>query len=142
MADLGRLSSQLTIHEGYRLRPYRDSKGKITVGVGRNLSDRGVKPDEISLMLRNDIADALRECRQYGWFNGLDDVRQNVILNMVFNMGMPRLLGFKVTIGHIAAGRFAEASEEMLDSDWARRDVSEDRSGELSRMMKSGKWPG
>jgi lysozyme len=145
-----KLKEILTRHEELRLWPYLCPAGKRTIGVGRNLDDKGLSKEEIAMLLDegisekvaemlldNDIADAIKECNQkFPWFDGLNEARTIVVISMVFNMGMPRFLGFRKTIGHIEAGRFGAAADEMLDSRWARQ-VGR-RATELAQMMRDG----
>ena len=137
-----RLAKRLKIHEGEvktggRHRMYTASVGKITIGYGRNLSDRGLSDSEAAFLLNNDMADVVEECRrEFQWFDKLDDVRQEVILNMVFNLGMPKFKKFKKTITYIEQRNFTMASEEMLNSKWARQVGS--RALELSHEMQFG----
>jgi lysozyme len=132
-----KLIAQLEIDEDRRKIIYKDTLGKITGGVGRNLSDRPFSDDEIDLMLKNDIAFVERELdRRIPWWRKLDDVRQNVIANMAFNMGVPRLLGFSMTLDLVNSGRFDAAAEEMLRSRWAVQ--VGDRAKRLSTMMRKG----
>jgi lysozyme len=70
------LEDQIKRHEGKRLNPYVCSAGKLTIGYGRNLEDRGITDDEALLMLHNDIMSARNEARSIDWFRGLDSVRQ------------------------------------------------------------------
>lgn len=134
-----RLSDQLEIDEGKRSRMYLDSVGKWTAGVGRNLSDRAFSEDEIQLMLSNDIALAVRDVRQLvPGFDQLDDVRQEVLANMSFNLGFSRLAGFRRFIAAVNASEFAEASLEMLDSKWAKQVGA--RAQRLSKAMRTGSW--
>jgi lysozyme len=115
-----RLNVQLVVDEGRSAKIYVDTVGKVTGGVGRNLTDRGFSQDEIDLMLRNDIALATRELdRVLPWWRQLNDVRQEVMVNMMFNMGAPRLLGFKKFLQYGESGRWDAAAAEMLDSKWA-----------------------
>lgn len=131
------LIAQLKRHEGVRNKPYRDTVGKLTIGVGRNLDDVGINQDEIDLMLRNDISRAMTALRKYlPWFDGLDEARQNVLLNMTFNMGIAGLLEFKNTLNFIKAGQYEQASSEMLKSRWAAQ-VGQ-RVVELSNIMRNG----
>lgn len=135
--DIDRLITQLKVHEGTRSKVYLDTEGIETIGVGRNLRDRGLSDEEIELMLANDIKDFQEEVdRAFSWWADLDDVRQRVIVDMAFNMGTGSLSKFKLTLGHIEAGRFEEASVEMLDSKWARQVGN--RAKCLSKMMKTG----
>ena len=129
-------------HEGERLKPYRCSAGKLTIGVGHNLDDNGIPKHISDALLMHDLAECLRELRaNFPWFEKLNDARRAAVTDMVFNMGLPAFKKFKNTIRFIEADEFENASMEMLDSKWAREDVSPDRSGRLSIMMRTGEWP-
>ena len=135
--DIDRLITQLKIHEGVRSKVYLDTEGIETIGVGRNLVDRGLSDDEIELMLANDIRDFQEEVESaFPWWSDMDDVRQRVVVDMAFNMGLGSLSKFVNTLAHIENGRYEEASVEMLDSKWARQ--VGDRANVLSDMMKTG----
>lgn len=134
-----RLAKQLEIDEGKRPKMYQDTVGKWTAGVGRNLSDRSFNDDEIQLMLANDIALATKDARQLvPGFDNLDDVRQEVLANMAFNMGYAKLSGFKRFLAAVNGSEFAEASLEMLDSRWANQVGA--RALRLSKAMRTGAW--
>lgn len=134
-----KLSAQLNVDEGRRALMYLDSVGKWTGGVGRNLSDRPFSEDEIDLMLRNDIAYVERELdRRIPWWRELSEARQNVLANMAFNLGVPRLLGFVKTLDLIRAKRYDAAAAEMLDSKWARQ--VGDRAKRLADQMRKGEF--
>ena len=131
---------QLRLHEGERLKPDRCTAGKLTIGVGRNLEDRGITREEASYLLANDIAAEERELlRALPWVANLDEVRQRVLLDMAFNMGVVGLLAFKRTLATIQAGDYQRAAAMMLDSKWAGQ-VGQ-RAERLSRMMATGKDP-
>ena len=135
--DIDRLITQLKVHEGVRSKVYLDTEGIETIGVGRNLRDRGLSDDEIELMLANDIRDFQEEVeRAFPWWSDMDDVRQRVVVDMAFNMGLGSLSKFVNTLAHIENGRYEEAGVEMLDSKWARQ--VGDRANVLSDMMKTG----
>jgi lysozyme len=114
---------QLRIDEGVKNRPYKDSVGKLTIGVGRNLDDVGVNDDEIDLMLENDLDEAERTVRRVlvGAWDDLNDARKAVLCNMAFNLGFDRLSGFKKLIAAVREGRYADAADEMLTSKWAEQ---------------------
>lgn len=134
-----RLAKQLEVDEGKRAKMYQDTVGKWTAGVGRNLSDRAFSEDEIQLMLSNDIALATKDARQLvPGFDNLDDVRQEVLTNMSFNMGYAKLAGFKRFLAAVNGSEFAEASLEMLDSKWAKQVGA--RALRLSKAMRTGAW--
>ena len=118
-AELERLREQLILHEGLRLKPYRDTVGKLTIGVGRNLDDKGISPTEAIQFLDHDIEDVSRELRAgLPCFLTLDGVRQSVLIDMGF-MGVARLLQFKKMIAALERQNYQGAAAEMLLSKWA-----------------------
>jgi len=135
-----RLKIQLVRHEGLKLKPYKDTVGKVTIGVGRNLDDVGITSEEAMLLLENDIAKCAKGLRDnLPWFEQLDEVRQRVLLDMAFNLGINGLLKFKKTLGFVQAGEYGLAATEMLHSQWAEQVGI--RSSTLSYMMRVGKDP-
>jgi lysozyme len=135
--NYNRLIEQLKLHEGVRDRPYKDSVGKLTIGVGRNLTDKGLKPKEIEYLLMNDIMDCIDDLNKYlPWWRQLNEVRQRVLMDMCFNLGIGGLLGFKNTLAFIQSGDYEQASQNMLLSKWASQ-VGQ-RSRRLSEMMRTG----
>jgi lysozyme len=140
MIDRAAMTRQLRLHEGERLKPYRCTAGKLTIGVGRNLDDRGITAEESAYLLANDIAREERALlRELPWVSGLDEVRQRVLLDMAFNLGIQGLLKFRLTLSAIQAGQYERAASMMLDSLWAKQ-VGQ-RAERLSRMMATGKDP-
>lgn len=138
-ALMNRIKAQLVRHEGLRLKPYRCTAGKLTIGIGRNLDDRGISQREAYVLLENDIQNCEKQLLDEipEIYNGLDDVRQSVLLNMCFNLGIKGLLEFKNTLAFIAAGDWERAANGMLASKWAKQ-VGK-RAIELSEMMRKGK---
>jgi lysozyme len=111
--------AQLVRHEGLRLRPYLDTVGKTTIGVGRNLTDRGITQAEAFYLLANDIDICLHQLTaSFPWFVDLDPVRQRVWVDLCFNMGIAKLYAFKQTLSAMAAGKYEVAAAEFKDSDW------------------------
>lgn len=132
------LIAQLQRHEGLRLKPYTDTVGKLSIGVGRNLTDRGISEAEAGVLLANDIEIVRIELSNAApWWLRLDDVRQRVLADMAFNLGVPVLLTFSVMLAAVKRGDFALASAEMLRSRWAEQ-VGE-RAQRLARMMRTGR---
>lgn len=118
--DMDSLIEQLVDHEGLELFPYEDTLGIITIGVGRNLEERGISEDEAFYLLSNDIEVIWDELiKQHPIVEDLDDQRQMVLLDMAFNMGVPRLGKFKKMWAAIEEGDMNEASKQALDSRWA-----------------------
>ena len=134
-----RLAEQLKVHEGLRLKPYKDTAGKWTIGIGRNLEDKGITEQEALFMLNNDVDyfyDKIK--KEINWFWALDDARQNVLVNMAFNLGVSGLLTFKNTLRLISVGHYYEAAEEMLNSKWANQVGY--RAEELAEQMRTGEF--
>lgn len=131
-----KLIAQLEVDEDKRSKPYRCTAGKLTIGVGRNIEDRGLSDDEIRYLLNNDIDIICRELdRAIPWWREMDDARQNVFINMCF-MGVPRFLGFKKMLACAQAKRYDAAAGEMIDSKWA--DQVGHRAARLARVMRTG----
>jgi lysozyme len=116
--DRKRLTDTLIRHEALRLKPYRCSEGKLTIGVGRNIDDNGISEDEAIYMLNNDIDATEKQLRKFSWFEDLSDVRQEVLLNLHFNIGRSSFLRFKMMIRALENGDYLEAGVQMKDSKW------------------------
>lgn len=143
-------------HEGFRRCSYRCTEGKLTIGYGYNLEANPLHLSEIEIeaLLRCGISRKyaetllLREieeltvalAKQLTFFDRLGEMRKSVLINMAYNMGVPRFMGFKNTLALISAGRYETASTEMLKSKWAHQ--VGDRAKELSNMMRTGKATG
>ena len=130
------LEDMLIRHEGLMLKPYHDSVKKLTIGIGRNLDDVGITEEEARYLLRNDIQKVVSQAKQFPWYDGLSNPRKQVVLNMIFNLGLTRFSKFRNTIGCISRGEYAEAAKEMLDSTWAKQ-VGK-RATELAKIMETG----
>ena len=131
------LIDQLIDHEGMELEVYEDSLGIPTIGIGRNLVDRGITEDEARFLCNNDIDIVERELvAEFPIVAELDSIRQRVLIDMAFNVGVPRLTGFRKMWAAIHCGDYAEAAVEMMDSKWARQ-VGR-RAKRLSSMMETG----
>ncbi len=136
---MNRIKAQLVRHEGLKLKPYRCTAGKLTIGIGRNLDDCGISQKEAYAMLERDILDCEQRLLEEipNIYNNLDEVRQSVLLNMCFNLGIKGFLEFKNTLAFIGAGDWERAANNMLASKWAKQ-VGR-RAVELSEMMRKGK---
>lgn len=126
-------------HEGLRLKPYRCTSGKLTIGVGRNLEDNGIGKEEALLMLDNDIMNTVGELSAtVPMFSSLGYARQAVLIDMCFALGLPSFLSFKKMLKAVSEFDFHTAGNEILESRWATQ-VGR-RAYELSEMMKNGEW--
>lgn len=143
--NLERLQKRLERVEGKRSRPYKDTKGFWTIGIGHNLDARGISEAVISALLAEDV----KSCedildKKLPWWRDLDDVRQEVLLELVFNMGWGNGLSgfssFKQTIPAIQAGDYEKAARGLRGSKWAR-DVKDFRASTLVKALREGEWP-
>ena len=143
MTDRDRLRAQLIRHEGVKLVAYRDSLGFWTIGCGRLIDTRkggGITQDEAEYLLSGDIDRVTRGlfARFPTWFPQLDPVRQAVMVEMGFQLGLRGLGAFAQTLGAVAEGEYARAATAMLESRWARQTPG--RASELAEQMRSGAW--
>jgi lysozyme len=100
--NIAKLKESIKKFEGLELKPYYCPAKKLSIGYGRNLEDRGITKNEADFLLANDILNIKLELEdKLPIYKKLDDVRKNVLIEMAFNMGVPRLLGFKKTIQHL-----------------------------------------
>lgn len=135
--DRGVLQQQLLRDEGLRLKVYVDTVGKRTIGVGRNLDDVGITNSEALLLLDHDIDRAEQACVSvFPWFGDLDPVRQRVLINMTFNLGIGSLQTFTHTLEAVKDGRYKTAALAMVNSKWAQQVGA--RAVRLASMMESG----
>ncbi len=133
------LKEQLIRHEGLRLKPYRCTAGKLTIGVGHNLDDVGISKEEAMILLDNDIQRAKDSLfAALPWVKALAEVRQAVLINMTFNLGITGLLGFKNTLRTIEGRDFKAAADGMRKSKWAEQ--VKGRAEELARQMETGEY--
>lgn len=134
------LSKKLArLHEGFRPRPYKDSAGVLTIGYGRNLEE-GISREEAEDLLTHDLTRARATLMvAFPWFPLLCEARQAVLVDMCFNLGYPRLGGFKRFLAAVAGGQYATAKHEMLNSLWAQQ-VGQ-RAHRLAEMMRTGETP-
>lgn len=132
------LQRHLRWAEGVRQKPYRDTVGKLTIGVGRNLSDRGLSLDEIDHLLTNDVVLVLDACKALPYWNHLNEARRLVVADMIFNMGEGTFHTFKKMEDALVHGLYDEAAREMEDSTWYHQ--VKRRSRPLVKAMRTGVW--
>ncbi len=129
-------------HEGVEKYAYKCTADKVTIGVGRNIDKSGgigLSDDEIDYLLSNDIKRVSAELiRAFSWYSELDEVRKDAMIDMCFNMGLPRLSKFKNSLAAMANGDYDIAAIEFLDSNWAKQVGS--RSITITDMIRSGEY--
>lgn len=155
------LKAMLIRHEGQVRRgnmhvPYDDKTGarfdqgdtligKLTIGIGHNISDVGITDEQAMILLTDDLDMVRCELDQtLPWWRRMDEVRRAVIISLGFNLGVltplnkAKLLSFKTTLGLIEDGKYAEAADRLLTLPWAKQ-VGQ-RAIELTDMLRTGKW--
>lgn len=131
------LIAQLELHEGKRRFPYQDTRGNTTIGVGRNLTGKGLSEDEIQYLLNNDLDEVVADLATFPWFHDLDAVRQRVMVDFRFNVGPATFRSFKRMLRGMAEKDYALASRSLRESLWAKQ-VQPSRADRLIEMLRTG----
>lgn len=135
-----KLTGLLVRHEGLRLKPYRDTGGFLTIGIGRNLDGKGLSYIEAYALCANDIAEVEAQLtKAFSWFKDLSPTRQDVLIDMTF-MGIGKVMQFHGMIAALTAKNYRAAAKEMLDSKWAKQVGN--RATELAAMMETDQYIG
>lgn len=115
-------------------------EGNLTIGVGHNLTAKGLSQKSRDFILeQDDVPDALMSLEaNFPWVMELDEIRKGALLNMNFNMGPRGLAQFKTFLAKMQAKDFPGAAEAMLDSLWAKQVGA--RATRLSLQIESGFW--
>lgn len=143
------LYDRIRRHEGLRLTVYDDATGKAimagsvvkgnpTIGYGALLSaPGGITREEAELLLRNRVAQAETDAATLPAWTKLDAVRRDVLVEMVFQMGLAGVRQFKNTLAAMECGDYEAAAIGMRASLWARQ--TPERAAELAEIMRTGK---
>lgn len=133
--------SDLLIHEGgFRLKPYQDTEGVMTIGAGHNLEE-GISQRVAEILFEEDLQRAHEDAVAVVGeeeFQFLSRARKDVIENMAFNLGRGRLASFSRMLMALRRGDYGMAAREMLDSRWARQVGG--RASYLSEVMRRGDY--
>lgn len=127
--------------EGLKHKPYKCSAGKLTIGIGRNIEDRGISDATAFQMLEEDIYLALDDAYKIftvDFFNSLSQPRQHAILNMIFNLGGVRFSKFKNMIAAMRAKDWDLAAKEAKESLWYKQVGS--RGDRVIELIKNEKY--
>ena len=131
-----KLRKSLVLHEGYKNFPYTDTVGKITIGIGYNLTDRGLDDDWINTQYLNDVNYFYDKFSStFVWFDHLNTDRQIILIDMAF-MGWQRFLEFGKLIVALSTYDYLRAAHEMLNSKWAIQTRA--RAARLAEAMETG----
>lgn len=140
--------AELERDEGVRKIPYLDSRGIKTVGVGHNMESSPLPDDctfpltddQISFLLKGDIKNTINDLNsKIPWWSKMCEVRQRVIVNMCFNLGIGKFLGFKNTLACMQTGDYIGAAAGMAASTWAVQVGN--RATRLISAMTTGEMP-
>jgi lysozyme len=145
--------SDLRFYERYVKMPYKDTVGVMTAGIGYNLKSNILNlpaPELLHIyqngMIETDAENYLCRCvkicikeieGKFPWWSKIDGVRQDAIINVVYNIGIPRFLEFKKTIGFLSKQQYDLAATELLNSEWATQ--VHDRAKRIAQQMRTGK---
>ena len=132
-----KLKTLLINHEQYRQFVYTDTTGHLTIGIGRNLTDRGISTTEAFQLLDDDILYFTGKLTHFlNFFTKLSEPRQIVLIDMCFNLGIQGLLGFKEMILALESHDYERAANEILNSKWAEQ--VHERATSLAEIMRTG----
>lgn len=153
LVDDCEIIQRLTLIEGCKLNPYRDSLGRLSIGIGRCIDTNPFSPEELKavgdwrkgitknaafMLLRNDIFRVKNDLAQFVFFPLLNHDRQFVLIDMCFQLGIRGLKGFKKTLAAVALGNWQTAHDEILDSIYAKQTPT--RAQRNAQCMLTGKW--
>jgi lysozyme len=137
-----KLLDMLKRHEGVMYYVYDDHLGYATIGVGRCVEKNvglGLSHDEIEYLLQNDVNRCIEELdSNFTWYRNLCEARRDAMINLCFNLGLPRLKKFVKALAAMEAGNYQEAAVEFLDSRWAKQVGT--RALEVTHMIRSGEY--
>ena len=136
------LVSKIKEHEGLCLYAYNDSLGYITVGYGRCLDRRkgkGITQAEAQFLLENDINECRGHLAHFIWFTDLDTIRQDVLVELCFNIGLTGVLEFKNMLSLLAQHNYKGAAADLLDSLWCKQ-VGPTRSQDMAHRLATGSY--
>lgn len=132
----------LMADEGLELKMYKDTKGHYTIGVGHNLDAKPISKRAAIVIFEDDMADCDMQLRNnLSFYDSLSPVRQYVLLNMCYNLGIKGLMGFSKTLFKMKIKDYKGAAMEMLDSNPGRDPKLKGRYERLSKALASDEWP-
>lgn len=131
------LRESIKTHEGWRAKAYQDTLGIWTVGYGTNLQELEITRDIGEAWLDAKIDESYKEAERFPeWEHLQPQARRDVLVEMIYNMGAPRVAKFDFTLRAIRDEDYETAAKEMLDSRWARQVGN--RAKRLSDQMRTG----
>lgn len=140
---MSRLIERIKRHEGFVGHAYQDSLSYLTIGYGRMIDVRksgGITKEEAETLLQHDVDRCELVASQFSWYRGLNQSRQEVIVELIFNMGVQNLLEFALMIQAIRDDDYLEAAHQLLASKW-RKQVGSKKANELADLLRGTEKP-
>lgn len=138
------LAARLMREKTLRLKPEINAQGRVTIGIGRNLSDAGISEAEAIFLLGSDISrtEAALDAN-IPWWRKLDDVRQAVLMDLAFDLGERDLGMFQRSLTAAQGGNYGLAAAELRATDWYKSvgHLAGERGFNLAQAMESGVMP-
>lgn len=154
MLELRTMVGRIEFHEGLRLKPYRCTLGKLTIGIGRCIDTNPFTTEELIaigdwkhgitkamayMLCQNDINRCIKELKkEIPFFANLDKERQYALIDLCFNMGIDGLKKFKKMLEALGTGNYCRASDELLNSKYANQ-VGK-RAQRIALLIREGRW--
>ena len=140
--NIEKLKKQITLSEGKRKKAYEDTLGNWTIGIGHlikipdeeYLLDKELTELEIDQIFITDLNQAIDDARKFIDADSIPDDAFHVVVDMAFNLGLPKLMKFKNFQKALQDKDFVQASFEMLDSLWAKQ--LPNRSNRLAKILR------
>ena len=133
----------LKMDEGFRGTAYQDTEGLWTIGYGHH--DNHIHAGVIwtqafaTNQLLQDVANTemgMDRSPALSWWQQVNDPRQDVLVNMAFNLGVAKLATFTTFLPLVKSGQYAQAADDMLTTDWAKEVGA--RAHRLASQMRTG----
>lgn len=123
-------------HEGLSLTAYECTAGRLTIGYGRNLEDRGISLDEAENMLDRDVGEALQDLAGESYWHTLSERRKAALIDMRFCLGAGGFRQFRKMRAALTLGDYDEAAAQIIDSLFAQQTGR--RAENLAQMIIEG----
>lgn len=140
--NINKLKNQIIANEGMRKTAYKDTLNNWTIGVGHlirlpdeeYLLDKELTDIEVDQILTTDLNQAIDDARKFIDADSINEEAFHVVVDMAFNLGLPKLMAFQNFQAALRENDYVKASFEMLDSLWAKQ--LPNRSKRLAKQMR------
>ena len=135
--DTVEMRRELIRDEGLRTKPYKCTAGRLTIGIGRNLDDKGISREEAMILLDHDIRECYTDLEFIfpDQFHKWPEELQRALINMRFQLGYGGFRSFEKMLEALRAEDREVAAVEAIDSKWAQRDTPE-RAARVAEMIR------